>query len=129
MGPGRLGRSASNGVTLLVAVVVRSPAVEVRPLAVRDGVEAPLALILPPVVGRLIEVPPIELEPELLGTPGALTVSAVVGVVGVSGGAETPGPTLTATGRAAEAPELLAGEVPPERLVGGVPIEEAICTI
>ena len=59
---------AGNGVTLSVAVVVRSPTVGIRPLAARSGVEAPLALILPPVVGRLIEAPPIELEPEMLGT-------------------------------------------------------------
>ena len=61
-------RPAGNGVALSVAVVVRPPTVEIRPLAVKGGVEAPLALILPPVVRRLIEAPPIELEPEMLGT-------------------------------------------------------------
>jgi len=67
MRPGRLERPAS-GITSSVKVVVRSPAVENRSLAVRSGVETPLAPILPPVVGRLIEAPLIELESEMLGT-------------------------------------------------------------
>jgi len=48
-----------------------------------------------------------------------------VRVVGVSAEAETPGPTLTATGRAAKGPESLTGGIPPGRL----PIEEVIGTV